>query len=535
MTYWAGDNVLSVDIGQTDRTIGKQTALVHAFSSSNETTLLSVHNYWSWSYGLQAVRMTVELRGSDGVCLVDRELEISPDGCVCVDVREWLAPLGVSRFEGVAFFKVEAEGLNPENPIQLVADYLSGSERNRSISSVHGQGAETAYPFSQRMHMVCVQETERWATWFALLGHYTGKESLPTKSVEVQLFNASGDCMTTEIPLPPFGGVTTHRVSEIFRNATEHLAGLAGHLKVTAPFKMHRLFYATEHRQSESVSVNHATVDHNHNYPEWSGIPAPHYKELGCYPTVVAPIVHAPGLSSGVFLSNTTGPPSETRTFCIDVYPAEGSEKPMVRREVTLTPGECLNLDISNWLGVRDFFGQAVAWIPWTEQTDAFPRQIDWLPFIRSIRVQLDSNVGNRRVMMASSHVGSAVYNVQTKNDYFRPLGTRIFSRMHCGPDVRSELILTYPTSGQNSQKYSDTDVTVCRADGKSVVHAFKVPRNGCCRLDLCEEFEDVAALLKGETSYTVRCQDKQVRLVGFHLTRVRGGAGIAMDHLFGG
>ena len=61
------------------------------------------------------------------------------------------------------------------------------------------------------------------------------------------------------------------------------------------------------------------------------------------------------------------------------------------------------------------------------------------------------------------------------------------------------------------------------------------VPRNGCVRLDLLEAFEDVRELLDGESSYTVRCQDRNIRLVGFHLTRVPGGPGISIDHLVGG
>jgi len=98
-----------------------------------------------------------------------------------------------------------------------------------------------------------------------------------------------------------------------------------------------------------------------------------------------------------------------------------------------------------------------------------------------------------------------------------------------------SELILTYPTCGHDSDEYSETQVQVFRKDGRSVEHILPVPRNGCVRVDLLNAFEDVRALLGGESSYTVRCQDRNVRLVGFHLTRVSGGPGISMDHLVGG
>ena len=525
MTYWTGDNVISSNVDQVDISTGRQTALVHACSSPHKTTLLSLHNYWSWNYGLQAVKLAVELRDSNGVGLLTRELEIAPDGSVCVDVRDWLAGVGVVDFEGVAAFRIEEDGLNPENPVQLVADYLSGEEEStQSISSVHGQGAETTYLFSQRMHTARVHEDSEWSTQFVVIGHYMGKDPLLAKSLTVELFNSLGKSLAAQVSLPPRGGSKMYRVSDVFGNASEHLRGEAGHLKVTSPFKMHRLFYALEHRDSDITSVNHATVDHNHNYEEWSGIPTATYAEMGCYPTVVAPVIIGGGLASGFFLSNTAGPPAETRTFRVDVYPSEGADEPVVRRDVTLSYGECLDVDFSEWLGVTDFIGQAVAWIPWNDQTKAFPRQIDWLPFVRS---------GQHH--SASTHVGSAAYNVQDRNEYFRPLGTRLFARMLCDSNVRSELILTYPTCGHESDESSETQVQVYRKDGRSVEHILPVPRNGCVRVDLLNAFEDVRTLLEGESSYTVRCQDRKVRLVGFHLTRVRGGAGIAMDHLFGG
>jgi len=525
MTYWTGDNVLSSKIDQVDVSTGRQTALVHACSSPHKTTLLSLHNYWSWNYGLQAVKLAVELRDKNGVGLLTRELEMAPDGSTCVDVRDWLADIGVVDFEGVAAFRIEAEGLNPENPVQLIADYLSGEqESTRSISSVHGQGAETPYLFSQRMHTARVYEDPEWSTQFVVLGHYMGTDRLLVNTLTVELFNSFGKSLTAQVSLPPRGGLKMYRVSDVFENASEHLRGKAGHLKVTSPFKMHRLFYVLEHLASETTSVNHATVDHNHNYEEWSGIPPATYAEMGCYPTVVAPVIIGGGLSSGFFLSNTAGPPAETRTFRVDVYPSEGAGEPVFRRDVTLSCGECVNVDFSEWLGDTDFIGQAVAWIPWNDQATAFPRQIDWLPFVRS---------GQHH--SASTHVGSAAYNVQGRNEYFRPLGTRLFARMLCDINKRSELILTYPTCGHDSDEYAETQVQVFRKDGRSVGHTLTVPRNGCVRLDLLEAFEDVRELLDGESSYTVRCQDRNVRLVGFHLTRVSGGSGISMDHLVGG
>ena len=517
--YYSGDVRLdSGALQDTDRNYSTATHFLKVSDSWN--TIISLYNYWSWNYGLETARLNVTFCNSDGETQLVRDLDIASHGYVVIDARQWLAEVGIREVEGEAFFRISGDGLFPENPIQLIADYTFGEY---CVSSVHGQGGLVDYAYSQRMHIISVCEHDGWHTSFDLKNHYFGKEPLGTKSAVAELFNEEGERLETYVSLP--GSLSSQRyyVSEVFPESELFLGGKRGHLRVTAPYKMHRLFYMHENEGIGAVSVNHGTVEHNYNYPEWEGIPGKEYRTMGCSPITLALVLLGDGVSSGITLINTMGPPEQDHELRVDIFSASGSDQPVLRHDIGLKRGACVTLDFADLLSETTFEGHATVSVPWQSDDHAYPRQVDCIPYIRKNSYE------------ASTHIGSGAHNIAVENAYFRKAGTRIFARLHCGPSLRSEAVIIYPTCGHPSPATSSTEVALIRGDGENLVREINVPRNGMLRLEVDDILGEESSFLGEDTSCTLRLADRKVRLWAFHVTHPNGGDGIAMDHFFGG
>lgn len=504
--YWSGDVRLDPSILLESRQ-GYTTAMHFLKANADWNTLITIYNYWTWLYKLQGITVEVRFVDNEGRVAVSREVHVPPHGSAVVDARAWLEGMD---FEGEAVFVMKAEGLFPENPIQLIADYV----HKDSISSVHGQGGLVDYDFSQRLHMIAVREHDGWRTSFDVKNHHIQIRS--EEPVAVDLYDEKGRSLRATIPVPAPGAGRRYFVDEVFPEAASFLRGRAGHLRVTSPYKMHRIFYMQEHAGTGAISVNHGTVEHNHNYPEWSGIPGDVYRELGCAPVSVGPVVEHAGMTSGLTVINTMGPPEAPRRVTVDLFPGEGAAEPQLALEFELVPGESRTIDFAD-LVPEGFLGHARVWLRHRDDREAYPRQVDCIPYVR------------RHGFEAATHVGSGAFNLAQDNDYFRQLKTRIFARLQRG---RTQALLIYPTCGHASPEASDTQVTLLRPDGQSMSAQVSVPRNGVLRLDVPQLFPDYDGQ---DEVFTLRLEDRTVRLIAFHLTEHPGSGALAMDHFFGG
>ena len=207
----------------------------------------------------------------------------------------------------------------------------------------------------------------------------------------------------------------------------------------------------------------------------------------------------------------------------IDIYPAGGGDVPSFSHDLDLQLGQCVTLRFADLVACGAFEGHADIWLPWQRDTQFYPRQVDCVPYVRNAFYE------------AATHCGSGASNISVENAYFRKAATRIFARLHCGPDLQSEAIIVYPTCGHPSPHVSLTEVGLIRRDGKMLMREINVPRNGILHATVRDLFSEAPAFLGEETSCVLRLSDKEVRLWGFHLTKTRHDTGLAMDHFFGG
>ena len=517
--YWSGDVLLAEDRFEKQAPTGYTTATHFLKVSAEWNTRIYVYNYWSWNYKLEGVALNVRFTDREGRIVCARTVAIPPHGHHAIDARELLANEGIRELEGEAFFQMTGNGLNPENPIQLIADY----EYPHGLTSVHGQGGLSDYTFSQRMHQLAVRESSEWSTSFDVKNHYIGDEPLQGQ-ILVELFNGAGQRQQVEIPVPPSQAGKRYDVRELFPAAVALLGetGGLGHLRVTAPYKMHRLFYMHTNGKTGTQSVNHGTVEHNHHYDEWTGIPSDVYRQMGCRPVTVAPVLLSNEFDSRVILINAMGPPEGDQIVQIDVYNEQGGPAPVVSTRVELPKHHSRVIEFASLVGRKLFQGHATISVPWREGLAAYPRQVDCIPEV------------SWRGYPGATHVGSGAFNIATGNEYFRQSGTRIFARIIADGQTETTTVMIYPTCGHESPAESATEMALIRDDGAMLQGILRIPRNGTRVFRLQELFPEASSFLR-RGSCTLRLADKQVRLLGFHLTRCAGKPGIAMDHFFGG
>ncbi len=517
--YWSGDNILS----QNQKLIrnGNQSALVFAKISNDWNTLINLFNYWSFNYNKEKISLDLHYVDSNGKVLHNQVIELLNQNIRVVDISKELNNLGINEFEGLVRFEIKSDDLVSEIPIQFATDYIFKD----SISSVHGQGSLTNYPYPQRSHIISVKEHDGWKTSFDLKNNYIGNEELSFKEAKIELFNDLGVSKTCKLPIPKKEHGKRFYISEIFPDAFNFLGNKFGHLRVTTPYKSHRTFYVQENEDLKTINVNHGTVEHNFNYPEWKGIPVNDYKKIGCEPRTLAPILIDKEFNSGVNLINTLGPPEGNRTIKIDIFPEKGSKKPIKTHEFELDKLQCKTIMFKDFIKEDEFFGYAAIYVPFKlNNTLDYPRQIDAIPFVQ------------RGQDIASTHVGSAVFNISESNEYFRTGGTRFFARMYNSEKFKTDAILIYPTSGHQSSENGLVEALIIREDGKILSKKLKIPRNGFLRFKNDDFDKETKDFLIKTPVYSIMIKAPDVKLYGFHFTFSKNSKrGIAMDHFFGG
>lgn len=519
INYWSGDNLISKDIKFIFD--GKQSTLVFTKISSEWNTLITLFNYWSFNYSKKNISFIVEYVNSDGECIYKKNYELLDKNTKIIDVSKELNEIGIFEFEGSTRLNLSFDKLVSELPLQLLADYIFCD----NISCVHGQGSLTDYQYPQRSHMISVKEHDGWRTSFDLKNNYIGKEELPFNEAKIELFNFKGLSKKIKIPLPKKGSGKRYYISNIFNDISPFLGDKNGHLRVTTPYKSHRTFYIQENVKSKSITVNHGTVEHNFNYPEWSGIPIDNYKKIKSAPRTIAPVLINKDLTSGVILINTFGPPEGKRVLKIDFFSETGSDKPAKVYELELDKRETKTLMFKDLINDDNFCGHAAIYLPYRDIDNLdYPRQVDCIPIIEKGG---DS---------ASTHVGSAVFNIETSNEYFRKSGTRIFSRMLNSDKFETEAIIIYPTSNQPSPKNGLAEISFIKESGDIISREIIIPRNGLVKLKFDKFDNEVTNFLTNQTHYTLMVKSKNFKFYGFHLTTKKNSSrGIAMDHFFGG
>ncbi len=517
--YWSGDNIISENQKLTRD--GNQSALVFAKISKDWNTLINLFNYWSFNYKKKKISFNLNYIDSNGKVLHDQTIDLLNQSTKTINISKELNSLGVNEFEGSIRFQLKSEDLISEIPIQFSADYTF----KNTISSVHGQGSLTNYPYPQRLHIISVKEHDGWKTSFDLKNNYIGNEKLSFNEAKIELFNNLGISKISNVGLPKKASGKRFFVSDIFPDAFNFLDNKSGHLRITTPYKSHRLFYIQENESSKTINVNHGTVEHNFNYPEWKGIPIKDYKEIGCAPRTIAPILIDEEFNSGVNLINTLGPPEGNRTLQIDIFPEKGSKEPIKTHELNLDKFQCRTIMFKDILKEKKFFGHAAIYVPFRSNSVLdYPRQVDAIPFVQ------------RGQDEASTHVGSAAFNISTSNAYFRTGGTRFFARMHNSKKFKTDTILIYPTSGHQSLENGLAESLIIRDDGDILSRKLLIPRNGLIRLKNDDFDEEIKDFLKETSIFTIMIKAPDVKLYGFHLTFSKTSKrGIAMDHFFGG
>ena len=231
ISYWSGYNIISENQKLTRD--GNQSALVFAKISKDWNTLINLFNYWSFNYKKKKISFNLNYIDSNGKVLHDQTIDLLNQSTKTINISKELNSLGVNEFEGSIRFQLKSEDLISEIPIQFSADYTF----KNTISSVHGQGSLTNYPYPQRSHIISVKEHDGWKTSFDLKNNYIGNEKLSFNEAKIELFNNLGISKISNVGLPKKASGKRFFVSDIFPDAFNFLDNKSGHLHITTPYK----------------------------------------------------------------------------------------------------------------------------------------------------------------------------------------------------------------------------------------------------------------------------------------------------------